>query len=213
MQSENKTATAVEAGRYVKRPIPVSAIQWDGSEEVLLIITQWVGVSGLTLESGEIVNYDRENEKIYLPTLEGPHAGSMGDYIIRGIKGECYPCRKDIFEESYDSLTMMDVPSELLQSKTQNLNFGEVIEALRSGHHATRTGWNGKGMQIFFIEGRTLDGDEFREWPNNANAAYKTEAEVVISPHIDLKAADGTYVTGWKPSNLDMLAADWQIVY
>ena len=35
-------------------------------------------------------------------TIEGEISGKAGDYLLKGIKGEVYPCRKDIFEESYD---------------------------------------------------------------------------------------------------------------
>lgn len=38
-----------------------------------------------------------------IDTLEGPHVVSPGDYIIRGVKGEYYPCKPDIFEMTYDS--------------------------------------------------------------------------------------------------------------
>jgi len=40
----------------------------------------------------------------WVETLEGNHQGREGDYLIRGIKGELYICKKDIFEESYDLL-------------------------------------------------------------------------------------------------------------
>jgi hypothetical protein len=38
-------------------------------------------------------------------TLEGDHRGDIGDWIIRGVKGELYPCKPDIFEQTYDAVT------------------------------------------------------------------------------------------------------------
>ena len=38
-------------------------------------------------------------------TLEGVHTGKAGDYLLKGIRGEIYPCRKDIFEETYEQLS------------------------------------------------------------------------------------------------------------
>ena len=38
-------------------------------------------------------------------TLEGNYKGKKGDYLLEGVKGEVYPCRKDIFEETYNKLT------------------------------------------------------------------------------------------------------------
>ncbi len=44
--------------------------------------------------------YQTEKE-LLIPTLEGNHIASVGDYIIRGVDGECYPCKPDIFIETY----------------------------------------------------------------------------------------------------------------
>jgi hypothetical protein len=43
--------------------------------------------------------------QLVTPTLEGPMRSSLLDYIICGIRGELYPCKKDIFEESYEEYT------------------------------------------------------------------------------------------------------------
>ncbi len=45
--------------------------------------------------------YQTETE-LLIPTLEGNHIASAGDFIIRGVDGECYPCKPDIFIETYD---------------------------------------------------------------------------------------------------------------
>jgi len=49
----------------------------------------------------EAYQIDRE---VMIPTLEGNVLASPGDYIIRGIDGECYPCKPDIFNETYELL-------------------------------------------------------------------------------------------------------------
>lgn len=41
---------------------------------------------------------------IIVPTLEGSHEASFGDYIIQGVKGEFYPCKPDIFEMTYEKV-------------------------------------------------------------------------------------------------------------
>ncbi len=41
-------------------------------------------------------------ELTFIGTLEGTMQGNPGDYLIRGVKGELYPCRADIFQETYD---------------------------------------------------------------------------------------------------------------
>lgn len=42
-----------------------------------------------------------KDSELYIKTLEGTHHASIGDYIVRGVKGEFYPCKPDIFELTY----------------------------------------------------------------------------------------------------------------
>ena len=44
------------------------------------------------------------SDKLTIETLEGPIFASVGDWIIKGIKGEFYPCKPDVFEESYEAI-------------------------------------------------------------------------------------------------------------
>lgn len=52
----------------------------------------------------EKVLFKPNSEKLIIPTLEGDHETSVGDYIIKGIKGEFYPCKPDIFEATYEKV-------------------------------------------------------------------------------------------------------------
>ena len=45
-----------------------------------------------------------ERKGMKIPTLEGEMTASMGDYIIKGIQGEFYPCKPDIFEKTYEAV-------------------------------------------------------------------------------------------------------------
>ena len=51
-----------------------------------------------------IVEAYQTDEEIIIETLEGKMKANKGDYIIRGIKGELYPCRQDIFHETYEKV-------------------------------------------------------------------------------------------------------------
>ena len=42
---------------------------------------------------------------LFIKTLEGDHEAKLGDMIIKGIQGEFYPCKPDIFKETYDEVT------------------------------------------------------------------------------------------------------------
>jgi hypothetical protein len=74
---------------YRKKPVVIEARQYDGSNADALV--RWIG--GRSYE---------ERGKIIVPTLEGDHAAARGDWIIRGVKGEFYPCKPDIFDATYE---------------------------------------------------------------------------------------------------------------
>ena len=46
-----------------------------------------------------------ENNSLFIHTPEGVMEAKVGDFVIRGIKGEIYPCKSDIFKETYEELT------------------------------------------------------------------------------------------------------------
>ena len=89
------------------------------------------------------------------------------------------------------------------------MDFGEAIQALKSGKKVAREGWNGKGMFLTLQEESTVVGTNMR----NENARnYYQDNNVKIHPHIDMKAANGSYIVGWGATQTDMLAEDWFIV-
>ena len=75
--------------KYRKKPVVISAMQWKGNNRSEII--DFVGNSAI---------FDRTG--LYIITLEGELFASIGDYIIRGVKGEFYPCKSDIFRQTYE---------------------------------------------------------------------------------------------------------------
>ena len=90
--------------------------------------------------------------------------------------------------------------------------FDKAISHLKEGKKVARNGWNGKGMFIYLIRGREIPAEQFHAHKNEANKFYATEGVIKLTDHIDMKAADGTYVTGWLASQTDMLAEDWTLL-
>lgn len=83
---------------YVKRPVVIQALPFTDDTEQLMKLKNF-------MDQTIIVDYkDPENPKLLIETLEGTMEASIGDYIIRGIKGEFYPCKPGIFNASYDPL-------------------------------------------------------------------------------------------------------------
>ena len=99
--------------QYRKKPVVIEAVQltfanWSDICELALTSLRGDGLKGLTPDEAreKFPDADIFNEKIYalIPTLEGPHLATENDYIVRGIKGELYPCKPDIFEASYEAV-------------------------------------------------------------------------------------------------------------
>ena len=86
--------------KYIKKQIEVDAVQWDGTLK---------GLDDLYIAYGEAFSkvasfkYMTKDESIALSinTLEGKMKVSKGDYVIRGIMGEFYACKPNIFQETY----------------------------------------------------------------------------------------------------------------
>lgn len=82
---------------YRKRPLVIEAVQFDGSLSSLEPFFHENATPPQQIQSFELVP-----EGIYISTLEGKMLASPGDYIIRGIHQEYYPCKADIFEKTYE---------------------------------------------------------------------------------------------------------------
>jgi len=78
--------------KFRKKPVEIEAIQFpcDGVK---------------TVELSEFLGWKHDNDcynYLEIETLEGMHKATPGDWIIKGVKGEFYPCKPDIFEMTYE---------------------------------------------------------------------------------------------------------------
>lgn len=77
--------------KYRKKPVVIEAIQWTGDN--LKELRQMDGFNAVhTCFGGHLK----------VGTLEGNMSATVGDYIIKGVHGEFYPCKPDIFEKTYE---------------------------------------------------------------------------------------------------------------
>ena len=83
--------------KYRKKPVEIDAVQWvsDNIEQVYEMLGD-----NLIIDTDE----DEDEVKHFINTLEGKMEMSWGDYIIKGVKGEFYPCKPDIFEMTYEKI-------------------------------------------------------------------------------------------------------------
>ena len=86
-----------EAQRFTKKPVTIEAIQWTG-KNLREVIAFTDGPPDTPMEA-YVDMVARDGLKIH--TLEGKMLANVGDWIIRGVKGEYYPCKPDIFEATY----------------------------------------------------------------------------------------------------------------
>ena len=78
--------------KYRKKPVVIEAIQWVGNN--LSEIDNFIGRTVYNKETTLVIH-----------TLEGDMEASIGDYIIKGVNGEFYPCKPDIFDKTYEEAT------------------------------------------------------------------------------------------------------------
>ena len=80
--------------RYRKKPIVIEAMQF--TDEMKDRVHTWIGCN-------RIAGFDDDGSPILkIQTLEGVMVANLGDWVIKGVKGEFYPCKADIFELTYE---------------------------------------------------------------------------------------------------------------
>ena len=188
--------------KYRKKPVVVDVVQWDGSN--LSKIEEFLGkcflgyevLSDTAWQVGKGIPFT----EISIKTIDSVAKAVNGDYIIKDEQGEFYPCKPDIFEETY----------ELAEYKGAiKMNFEEVLPLLKQGKKALRGGWNGKGMFVVrqkgYPEGIKCNKQTAEAWNLNEGDLFK------VHPYLQIKNADGTHAM-WVPSIGDIFAEDWEIV-
>lgn len=83
--------------QYRKKPVIIEAIQFVDGVDRILEIQEFAGKETIRVDYK-----DTNNPTLKIDTLEGVMTASVGDYIIKGVQGEFYPCKPDIFEKTYE---------------------------------------------------------------------------------------------------------------
>ena len=85
--------------RYKKKPVEIEALQFLDDVDRITELSNFIDNQYVR------VSYkDPKNPKLLIRTLEGVMEASVGDYVIRGVHGEFYPCKPDIFNETYEEV-------------------------------------------------------------------------------------------------------------
>jgi len=79
--------------KYRKKPVVIEAVQYIANKEGRVAVMDFMGLEQIAFS---------DTQGIFIPTLEGIMTAAPNDWIIRGVKGELYPCKPDIFEATYE---------------------------------------------------------------------------------------------------------------
>lgn len=82
--------------KFRKKPVVIEAVKWTGSNTIEM--SKFTGISINKISSAPFV------DTLVIKTLEGDMTALKGDWIIKGVKGEFYPCKPDIFEATYEEV-------------------------------------------------------------------------------------------------------------
>lgn len=194
--------------KATKKPVTIECFQYDGdlkNSDGQFYVCAWAVEA---FQSGVI--YFKDQGEMYIKTLEGDHHVSVGDYVIRGVNGELYPCKPDIFEKTYNILTEEANATARDHFDTEfTHDFSWALRQMKHGKKIHRSGWNGKGMfavlQKGYPQGIPCNKQTAEAWGINEGDLFRCE------PYMQLKMVNGSH-SMWVPSVNDCLSNDWAIV-
>ena len=95
--------------KYRKKPVVIDALQWTGKNhrEMFDFLTEnsFDEEHMIVNDDHFYIDHNKVRGGLIIKTLEGEHIATIGDYIIKGVKGEYYPCKEDIFHQTYEPVT------------------------------------------------------------------------------------------------------------
>lgn len=118
------------ARTYRKKPVTVEAVQWTGENRAEMC-------EFIDSEVFEII----PRVGLVIHTLEGDHHASPGDYIIKGVNGEFYPCKPDIFAKTYEAALPTLTPPNEWVSVEERLPEEKQRVIVRCERVGTSVGW------------------------------------------------------------------------
>lgn len=151
----------------------------------------------------KMVNGVHWPEGLPMPEISEPqqinkHCGCTCE--VRIEDGYMFTTSKD------DKYPMYMTAAEFEQTcrSTEDMTFGDALEALKQGERVARKGWNGKNMYVFLAHEP--------DFVTDADISAFDNLDVEVSDMLVLKTAQDTFQPGWLATQSDMLAEDWYIV-
>ncbi|MGG1424384.1 hypothetical protein ABE321_16025 [Bacillus paralicheniformis] len=146
--------------KYIKKPVVVEAIQYDGTVQD---VVDFAGFKNTEM--------NEDITKLYIKTLEGDMLVSHGDYVIKGVDGEFYPCKPRIFEKTYDRVDLLKKARKMAELSGMvtkcGVNFTE-----KYGHHKKEKIEKVESFEFHF-DGKTKSKIEYKTMKDGSR--YHTE--------------------------------------
>lgn len=194
--------------KYRKKPVVIEAIRL--TTDNFDIVCDFMGGTLVPKHNPDFGIDENGNTNdpylgMYIETLEGKMLANYGDYIIKGVNGEFYPCKPDIFEKTYDKADDSSV-----------MVFGDAIEVLKQGGAVRRKGWNGKGLFVIKQIPAHIESDiipKMQSLPQSAkDLILKSKGFVDYTSQCLIYNENNGRADSWVPSISDVFAEDWEIV-
>ena len=81
--------------KYRKKPVVIEAVQFFDEPDTICELAEFMNQT--------VISYEHGRAMLRIDTLEGTMTASEGDWIIKGVNGEFYPCKPDIFDKTYEA--------------------------------------------------------------------------------------------------------------
>ena len=194
--------------KYRKKPVVIEAIRL--TTDNFDVVCDFMGGTPVPKHNPDfgIDENGNTNEPylgVYIETLEGKMLANYGDYIIKGVNGEFYPCKQDIFEKTYGKADDSSV-----------MGFGDAVEVLKQGGAVRRSGWNGKGLMVFKQVPAHIESDiipKMQSLPQSAkDLILKGKGFIDYTSQCLIYNENTGRADSWVPSISDVFAEDWEIV-
>ncbi|MDC1720875.1 DUF2829 domain-containing protein [Phocaeicola vulgatus] len=194
--------------KYRKKPVVIEAIRL--TTDNFDVVCDFMGGTPVPKHNPDfgIDENGNTNEPylgVYIETLEGKMLANYGDYIIKGVNGEFYPCKPDIFEKTYDKADDSSV-----------MGFGDAIEVLKQGGTVRRSGWNGKGLMVFKQVPAHIESDIIPKMQSLSQSAkdliLRSKGFIDYTSQCLIYNENNGRADSWVPSISDVFAEDWEIV-
>lgn len=215
MKLYTSKAVTIAAVRFLEEAI--THLDGDGGDVFRFDVTDEDAVIGTVISESPVLKDDR-GTYLEIETLEGVMRADLGDWIIRGLKGEYYPCKDEVFQLKYVEGLPAPTPPPKEEEAPANPSthpngfpegsFSWALVELKKGFVVRRKGWNGKDMFLYLVKpGRYKPSTPAGQFI----AGQEEDGLVPYGPYIAMKTAQGNVVP-WLASQTDVLSGDWALV-